>query len=174
MSSLLSRNLLKLIIMDSKALSGLLPRQHHCGSADVGERHIFNGHKSSPMFEMEKRIQLPELEEGEVLVKVRAATICISDIHTVTGARIEPTPRWNDFESSKPDPKRTFILNLNSKSVLGHEACVEIVDHKRDKSVFTLQKGDRATFSIADSCGECEFCQNDLSQKCVKLFKVKK
>ena len=93
MSSLLSRSLLKLIIMDSKALSGLLPRQHHCSSGDKGERHIFNGHKSSPMFEMEKQIQLPELEEGEVLVKVRAATICISDIHTVTGARIEPTPR---------------------------------------------------------------------------------
>jgi threonine dehydrogenase-like Zn-dependent dehydrogenase len=27
------------------------------------------------------------------LVKVRAATICLSDIHTVCGNRIEPTPR---------------------------------------------------------------------------------
>jgi D-arabinose 1-dehydrogenase-like Zn-dependent alcohol dehydrogenase len=54
---------------------------------------------------------------------------------------------------------------------LGHEACIEIVDHKRDASNFNLKKGDRATFSIADSCGECEFCTNDLSQKCEKLFK---
>ena len=55
------------------------------------------------------------------------------------------------------------------KSVLGHEACVEIVDHKRKD--FDLKVGDRVTFCIADSCGECEFCLNDLSQKCVKLFK---
>ncbi len=45
------------------------------------------------MFAMESHVDLPELGDGEVLVKVRAATICISDIHTVTGARIEPTPR---------------------------------------------------------------------------------
>lgn len=45
------------------------------------------------MFAMERDVELPKLGEGEVLVKVRAATICISDIHTVTGARIEPTPR---------------------------------------------------------------------------------
>ena len=45
------------------------------------------------MFEMESNVTLPKLEDGEVLVKVRAATICISDIHTVCGTRIEPTPR---------------------------------------------------------------------------------
>jgi D-arabinose 1-dehydrogenase-like Zn-dependent alcohol dehydrogenase len=54
---------------------------------------------------------------------------------------------------------------------LGHEACVEIIEHKRDPATFQLNRGDRATFSIADSCGECEFCTNDLSQKCTKLFK---
>ncbi len=65
--------------------------------------------------------------------------------------------------------KKNLIL-----SVLGHEACVEIIDHRRDPSKFDLKVGDRATFSIADSCGECEFCLNGLSQKCVKLFKVLK
>ena len=34
-----------------------------------------------------------------------------------------------------------------------------------------MKVGDRATFGIADTCGECEFCTNNLSQKCVKLFK---
>ncbi len=66
-------------------------RQH--SSTKQGERHIFYGHKEQPMFAMESHVDLPELGDGEVLVKVRAATICISDIHTVTGARIEPTPR---------------------------------------------------------------------------------
>jgi len=114
----------------------------------TGNRHVFNGHTNEPMFEMENKVKLPALSDGEVLVKVRAATICISDIHTVTGARIEPTP-----------------------SVLGHEACVEIIDHKRCPDQFPLKVGDRATFGIADTCGECEFCTNNLSQKCVKLFK---
>jgi threonine dehydrogenase-like Zn-dependent dehydrogenase len=47
---------------------------------------------------------------------------------------------------------------------------VEIVDHKRtdDKSI---KKGDRITFSVADSCGKCEYCLNNLSQKCKSLFK---
>jgi threonine dehydrogenase-like Zn-dependent dehydrogenase len=63
------------------------------------------------------------------------------------------------------------ILNINHKiSVLGHEACVEVVDHRRTDSDLCI--GDRVTFSIADTCGSCEFCQNDLSQKCTKLFKV--
>ena len=55
-------------------------------------------------------------------------------------------------------------------SVLGHEAVVEVVDHRRIDS--NLNIGDRLTFSIADSCGNCEFCQKGLNQKCVKLFKV--
>ena len=58
-----------------------------------GNRYIFKGHKEDPMFEMEANIDLPKLEEGEILVKVRAATICLSDIHTVCGHRMEPTPR---------------------------------------------------------------------------------
>lgn len=112
---------------------------------------------------MESGLILPELKEGEVLVKVRAATICLSDIHTVCGTRIEPTPRYTFFK---------IKININSfyYSVLGHEACVEVIHHKRKN--FDLKVGDRATFSIADSCGTCEFCLNDLSQKCVKLFKV--
>ena len=62
-------------------------------SSDQGERQIFYGHKEEPVFAMEIKVDLPKLADGEVLVKVRAATICVSDIHTVTGARIEPTPR---------------------------------------------------------------------------------
>ncbi len=38
--------------------------------------------------------KVPKLEIGEVLVKVKIATICFSDVHTITGSRIEPTPRY--------------------------------------------------------------------------------
>jgi threonine dehydrogenase-like Zn-dependent dehydrogenase len=59
----------------------------------TGNRFIFQGLLAKPMFQMETNIDLPKLNEGEVLVKVRAATICLSDIHTVCGTRMEPTPR---------------------------------------------------------------------------------
>ncbi|CAF1242589.1 unnamed protein product [Adineta steineri] len=89
---------------------------------------------------------LPEIGPGEILVKVRLASICMSDVHTITGHRIEPTP-----------------------SVLGHEAVVEVVAHRRPESDLAI--GDRLTFSVADCCGKCEFCLKGLNQKCVKLFK---
>ena len=63
----------------------------------VGQRFVFKGVNENPMLEMESNLKLPGLNEGEVLVKVRAATICQSDIHTVNGTRIEPTPRFTFF-----------------------------------------------------------------------------
>ncbi|CAF4217387.1 unnamed protein product [Rotaria socialis] len=110
-----------------------------------GVRTVFNGLNSETMF-VAQTASLPELALGEILVKVRLASICMSDVHTITGQRIEPTP-----------------------SVLGHEAVVEVVSHRRPES--DLAVGDRLTFSIADSCGQCEFCLAGFNQKCVQLFK---
>ncbi|UJR35518.1 hypothetical protein I4U23_028272 [Adineta vaga] len=110
-----------------------------------GARTVFTGLDSKTMFVAQNTL-LPELAPGEILVKVRLASICMSDVHTITGHRIEPTP-----------------------SVLGHEAVVEVVDHRRPNSDLAI--GDRLTFSVADCCGNCEFCLKGLNQKCVKLFK---
>ncbi len=63
------------------------------------------------------------------------------------------------------------FLNIYNLSVLGHEAIVEVVAHRRPES--DLIKGDRLTFSVADSCDKCEFCLKGLNQKCTKLFKVR-
>ncbi len=66
-----------------------------------------------------------------------------------------------------------FLFQLNSQfllSVLGHEAVVEVIKHRRPES--DLAVGDRLTFSVADSCGSCEFCLSGLNQKCIHLFKV--
>ncbi|CAF2794460.1 unnamed protein product [Rotaria sp. Silwood2] len=111
----------------------------------LGERIVFNGLNSEVMFSSEI-VPIPKLAPGEILVKVRLASICMSDVHTVKGQRIEPTP-----------------------SVLGHEAIVEVIAHRRPE--YDLKKGDRLTFSIADSCAKCEFCLKGLPQKCTKLFK---
>ena len=68
------------------------PEQEKAASTR-GNRFIFQGLEAEPMFHMESNIDLPMLNEGEVLVKVRVATICLSDIHTVCGTRKEPAPR---------------------------------------------------------------------------------
>ncbi len=87
-----------------------------------------------------------DLQAGEALLRIRLATICGSDLHTISGARREDTP-----------------------CILGHEALGEIVE-LRDLVGFAI--GDRVTWTIADSCGECAYCTTyDMPEKCLKLFK---
>lgn len=75
----------------------------------LGARAVFNGAQAAEMFSPET-VPLPDLSPGEILVKVsqsstfarrqhsrlrqvRLASICMSDVHTITGQRVEPTPR---------------------------------------------------------------------------------
>jgi putative phosphonate catabolism associated alcohol dehydrogenase len=99
----------------------------------------------------------PALARGETLVEVICSTLCGSDLHTYLGKRSGPTP-----------------------SILGHEAVGQIVEFGPGEHPLQrcgercgepLSIGDRITWSIAASCGDCFFCQNDLPQKCVRLFK---
>ncbi|HRW10043.1 MAG TPA: zinc-binding dehydrogenase [Caldilineaceae bacterium] len=89
----------------------------------------------------------PQLNDREILVKIRLATICGSDLHTVAGERQEPTP-----------------------AILGHEAVGDVVAVGRGRA--DIHVGDRITWTIADSCGECLPCTRyGLPQKCDQLFK---
>ncbi len=95
---------------------------------------------------------LPELNEGEALARIRCATICGSDLHSFTGRRQAPAP-----------------------SVLGHEMVAEIAalgpGGVRDFRGNFLSVGDRVTWSMVWSCGECFFCRRQLRPKCEKLLK---
>ena len=107
-------------------------------------------HGAGQPFEIcERRISLPRPDD--VLVRVSLATICGSDLHTVTGRRAAPTP-----------------------SVLGHEAVGRIAAPAsvRDAYGQPLREGDRVTWSIMAACGECQYCgERNLPQKCERLFK---
>ena len=86
------------------------------------------------------------LQDGEVVVRVLLATICGSDLHTIDGTRREDVP-----------------------CILGHEAVGEVVA-KQGRS--EIDVGDRVTWSIASSCGQCLPCSKyALPQKCDYLFK---
>ncbi len=96
---------------------------------------------------------LPIPGPGEVLVRITCTTLCGSDVHTFTGRRSTPVP-----------------------TILGHEiiGVVECVDPDQTVSDYTgqrLEVGDRITWSIAASCGDCFFCDNAVPQKCERLFK---
>ena len=95
---------------------------------------------------------LPKLRGTEVLVKISCATICGSDLHSYSGGRHCPTP-----------------------CVLGHEMVGDIVatgpQGAFDFRGRPLQIGDRVTWSMVWSCGQCFYCRQGLRSKCEKLMK---
>ena len=70
---------------------------------------------------------------GEVLVQIKAAGVCHSDLSVVNGNRKRPVPR-----------------------VLGHEAAGIIADI--GPGVTSVKPGDHIVFIFAPSCGHCEPC----------------
>ncbi|MCH8291333.1 zinc-binding dehydrogenase [Candidatus Poribacteria bacterium] len=108
----------------------------------------FHGH-GKPFEICEQTIATPD--PGSVLVKISLATICGSDLHTVSGRRSAPTP-----------------------CILGHEIVGEVAAPTavRDAYGQALHEGDRVTWSIMAWCGKCQFCTDrNLPQKCERLFK---
>lgn len=99
-----------------------------------------------------ERFPIPELHGSEALVRIRCSTICGSDLHSYFGRRPSPAP-----------------------GVLGHEMVGEIAatgpDGARDYRGRPLSAGDRVTWSMVWSCGECFYCRRQLRPKCDRLMK---
>ncbi|SDK67028.1 alcohol dehydrogenase catalytic domain-containing protein [Streptomyces indicus] len=88
---------------------------------------------------------------GEVLVRIDLATVCGSDVHTVTGRRGSPAP-----------------------GVLGHEQVGTVLaagGEVRCEDGTPVVPGLRVVWSVAASCGTCDRCARGLTQKCRALFK---
>src|SRR6476660_9543883 len=100
-----------------------------------------------------REFPVPKPAAGETIVTITCSTICGSDVHTWHGRRNEPTP-----------------------CVLGHEIVGRIAAFgpsapRSDLRGMPLREGDRITWTLAASCGECFFCRRGLPQKCESLFK---
>lgn len=111
------------------------------------------------LFDDQKRIiyketaQIPSLNKGEIVVKIKYTTLCGSDIHTFTGKRTEPSP-----------------------IVLGHEIVGEICGFADNSAPYDLkgeklQKGDLITWTIFAATQEDEFFKQAMPQKSKDLFK---
>src|SRR5262245_7199790 len=80
-----------------------------------------------------EEVELEGPGEGEVLVRIRAAGLCHSDLSAVNGDRPRPMPM-----------------------VLGHEAAGEVVE--LGAGVKGLAPGDHAILVFVPSCGTCVPC----------------
>lgn len=90
------------------------------------------------LFEM-KEYPVPEVEPKGLLVKVKLASVCGTDLHIWHGKRKSPVP-----------------------IILGHEAMGVIESAgsnlNSDSAGQKISKGDRVTWSYIKSCGECYYC----------------
>jgi len=98
-------------------------------------------------------VPVPPLGEREVLVRIDACAVCGSDLHTAHGRRPHPLP-----------------------TILGHEAAGTVVAVGAGPNIVdvdgaTITAGERITWSVCASCGECDRCRGGLPQKCRQLFK---
>ncbi|WP_027349702.1 zinc-dependent alcohol dehydrogenase family protein [Halotalea alkalilenta] len=80
-----------------------------------------------------EELELDPPRRGEILVKVRAAGLCHSDLSVIDGNRPRPLPM-----------------------ALGHEAAGEVVELGEGVSGFEV--GDHVALSFVPSCGACPYC----------------
>ena len=89
-----------------------------------------------------KEVATPVIGEDEVLLKVRAAGVCMTDVHVYSGK----------FAYGKPP------------HILGHEICGEIAE--LGKKVMGFEIGQRVVVETTIGCGECEFCKTGQGNFC--------
>jgi threonine dehydrogenase-like Zn-dependent dehydrogenase len=86
----------------------------------------------------------PEIRDaGDVIVQIRAAAVCGSDLHVYRGLE----------------------TGLDAGTVMGHEFVGEIVDAGADVARF--RKGDLVVSPFTTSCGACFYCRAGLTARCV-------
>lgn len=88
-----------------------------------------------------KDVPKPAREKGEVLIKIKACGICGSDLEGYLGKSGRRTPPM----------------------VMGHEFAGEVVEMDEGSR---FSKGDKVTVYPKLYCGECVYCQKDLTNIC--------
>lgn len=93
-------------------------------------------------------VALPEVAPGEVLVKVKSASICGTDLHIY---------KWDNWASRRVKPPR----------ILGHEICGEVVEVGRE--VKSIKVGDFVTIECHIPCRACYQCRTGRYNVCRNL-----
>ncbi|HKL11622.1 MAG TPA: alcohol dehydrogenase catalytic domain-containing protein [Clostridia bacterium] len=101
-----------------------------------------------------KKVDMPKNKSDEILLKVKAAAICGTDIHIHD---------WNSWAEG---------VGMNIPSVMGHECSGEIV--AVGENVKNLKVGDYVAVETHIPCGECYQCENGEQHICqnLKMFGI--
>jgi alcohol dehydrogenase len=83
------------------------------------------------------------LDEGDVIVRVDATTICGTDLHILKGD----------------------VPEVHQGRILGHEAVGTVWD--AGEGVHTMTPGDRVLVSCISACGTCRFCREGRYGQCL-------
>jgi threonine 3-dehydrogenase len=97
-----------------------------------------------PGFEV-RRVPIPAIGPADVLVRVRAASICGTDLHVY---------RWDPWAAGRVHPP----------VVVGHEVCGDVVD--RGAMVATPDIGEFVSLESHVICNTCAFCRTGQGHIC--------
>jgi threonine 3-dehydrogenase len=92
-----------------------------------------------------RQVPIPQVGPNDVLVKVRAASICGTDLHIY---------RWDPWAAGRVRPP----------VVVGHEVCGEVVE--RGSMVTTPAMGDFVSLESHVVCNTCAFCRTGQGHIC--------
>ena len=92
-----------------------------------------------------EEMPVPEINDNEALITVRAAAMCHSDVHVITG-----------------------VLPVQGPVTLGHEIAGDI--EEVGENVKNIKKGDRGVVHFLTPCGECHLCLTGKSSVCKNIY----
>lgn len=90
-------------------------------------------------------VKVPQVGPGDILLRVRAASICGTDLHIY---------EWNPWAESR----------LKPPLIVGHEFCGEVVAVGQE--VHNLAKGDYVSVESHIVCGVCAYCRTARGHLC--------
>lgn len=102
----------------------------------------------------------PELRSGEALAAVDLATVCGSDLHTVSGRRSGPHPGILGHES---------VGRIVAVGALPPPVVELAADGPRERPA---RVGDRVVWGVTVGCGACVRCRAGRTAKCLRLRKT--
>jgi threonine dehydrogenase-like Zn-dependent dehydrogenase len=100
-----------------------------------------------------REFEIPEPGHGQALVKMRASSICGSDIRAIYRAHLGKGPE-----------------GYQAGTIAGHEPCGEIV--KTGPGCRQFKAGDRVILYHISGCGVCEDCKHGYMISCTNSFRA--
>lgn len=104
---------------------------------------VFEGPKSGLKF---KEIPTPQLQAGDLLIKVDLCGICASDLIALGGE----------------------VSDYSPPVVMGHELAGVVCESRNPK----FKGGEKVTVNPMITCGNCHYCLEDLGKYCPKLYGI--